>query len=125
MEKSYLVKLAKTAKEEVEGKCPWVSELSPEQMLNEMEEELKELREALKNGRKEEIKEETGDVIRDALLLLYVVSKAYALKPSEVVKRVWKKIKWRKPWLFSGKKISKEEAVKIWFARKRQEKRKS
>ncbi len=117
-----LDELISLCKKEVGGKCPWASELEIEEMMKGIKEEIGELEMAIKGDRLEEIEEELGDVIRDAFLLFFVVCKNKKLDEKKVINKILEKIYWRKPWLKEGKKISKEEAVRIWFERKKEEK---
>jgi NTP pyrophosphatase (non-canonical NTP hydrolase) len=118
-----LDELISLCKKEVGGKCPWVSELEIEEIMEGTREEIDELEVAIKRERLEEIEEELGDVIRDAFLLFFIVCKNKQLDEKEVINKVLQKVYWRKPWLKEEKKISKEEAVRIWFERKKAEKK--
>ena len=51
---------------------PWVAQLTIEKAAQELRSEVDELLEALKNNDLENFKEEMGDIINDAFLLLIV-----------------------------------------------------
>ncbi|AEX85263.1 nucleotide pyrophosphohydrolase [Marinitoga sp. 1135] len=104
-------------------KCPWISSINTEYMLNETESEINEIREAIKNEDIENLEEEIGDLIYDAFLVLKIAERDYNVSSEKIINGVVNKISNRKPWLFWDKPITKEEASKIWKERKEAEKR--
>ena len=103
-------------------KCPWIKDLSIEEAINELRNELKELEEELKNEKDIELAKEAGDVFRDALLILFLVSRKTKIEEERIIRYVFKKAMWRKPWIDRDENVNKEQAVKIWFDRKKEEK---
>jgi XTP/dITP diphosphohydrolase len=103
-------------------KCPWVESINLNTMLNEASSEINEIEEAIYKNDIDNLEEELGDLIYDSFLLLKIAERDYNISTNEVIKRVVSKISNRKPWLFWNKKISKEEASKIWRERKKAEK---
>ncbi|MEM4367265.1 MAG: MazG nucleotide pyrophosphohydrolase domain-containing protein [Candidatus Anstonellales archaeon] len=103
--------------------CPWVAERSVEDYIKELESEIKELREEVEKGSNEGIEEEVGDVFWDALMLLYIAHKNRKANKKKALRIVAEKIKRRKPWLIEGRKVGKQEAMDIWNAAKKMEKK--
>lgn len=103
--------------------CPWITSLSKENALKEIKNEINEFEIALEKKDIENINEEASDIFRDALLLLFITAKETKTERHEAIERAIKKLKFRKPWILEGKKITKEEAIKIWHERKKIEKR--
>ena len=100
--------------------CPYVSKLTSKDMVRELKGEVEEVEKALEDG--EGLEEEVGDTFRDALLLLLILSKEKGIEAEEIIGKTLRKIRWRKPWLFEGRKVSLEEAKRIWRERKAKEK---
>ncbi len=63
--------------------------------------EINELEKELKKGNKKEIIKETGDVLRDAILLFYIISKNENIKEKKILENIIKKVKFRKTLDFS------------------------
>ncbi|WP_129409732.1 MazG nucleotide pyrophosphohydrolase domain-containing protein [Marinitoga lauensis] len=104
-------------------KCPWVKSINLNIMINEASSEIKEIEEALNKNDLDNLEEEIGDLIYDAFLILKIAERDYNISSHKAIKRVVSKISNRKPWLFWNKKISREEASKIWQERKKAEKK--
>ncbi|WGS64375.1 MazG nucleotide pyrophosphohydrolase domain-containing protein [Marinitoga aeolica] len=104
-------------------KCPWVKSINLNIMINEASSEITEIEEALNKNDINNIEEEIGDLIYDALLILKIAERDYNISSHKAIKRVVSKISNRKPWLFWNKNISYEEASKIWHERKKAEKK--
>ncbi|MGB9635179.1 MAG: MazG nucleotide pyrophosphohydrolase domain-containing protein [Candidatus Micrarchaeia archaeon] len=102
--------------------CPWCGEKKPEEYVNELVGEVDEVKSAIEKKDYENLSEEIGDVIWDALVLAHICEKEGLFKGDDVLEKIIRKIERRKPWLIKGKKVSKEEAVRIWENAKRMEK---
>ncbi|MDP2749739.1 MAG: MazG nucleotide pyrophosphohydrolase domain-containing protein [Nanoarchaeota archaeon] len=102
--------------------CNWIKEQSPDSYLAELEDEVRELREAIKNKDTENIKEELGDVLWDVISLIKIIERDEKIAAKEIPKAVVDKFKRRKPYIFEGKSVSIEEASKIWQKAKEEEK---
>lgn len=103
-------------------KCPWASKQTLIAHIKELEDEIQEVKIAIKNNDKENLKEELGDVLMDVLFLL-VIAKENGINPKEVVKNVNDKIVRRKPWVFGDMKIeTPEDAKRVWNEIKQKEK---
>lgn len=102
--------------------CPWIATQNIESYANELFNESQELKIALENNDIQNIKEEIGDILWDALVLAKVAEREGLFSAQDVVMHLNAKIKRRKPFLLSGEKISIEEATKLWAHAKQQEK---
>ena len=92
---------------------PWIEEIDLEEALKEVEEEIEEIREAMKKGDDENLEEEIGDLVWTSFIVLLVAAKR-GYDPERIVGKLEEKMKKRKPYIFSGFKPSLEEAVRIW-----------
>ncbi len=101
--------------------CPWIRDFEIKEAIKEIKEEIEEVYEEVEKGDKENLAREAGDVFRDSLLLLFLVSKETGISKERILDYLLKKIRWRKPWVEKGEKISKEKAVEIWKERKGKE----
>jgi uncharacterized protein YabN with tetrapyrrole methylase and pyrophosphatase domain len=103
--------------------CPWVRELTLDSQKSELESEVKEVVEAIEKKDYENLKEELGDVLWDALLLAVLAERQGLFKVKEVLAGLNEKIRRRKPWLDEGKEVSLEEAKAHWSKAKEEEKK--
>jgi NTP pyrophosphatase (non-canonical NTP hydrolase) len=99
-------------------RCPWVNSQTSELYVGELLSEIEEFNEAYKKKDWESVQEELGDILWDVITLSYLMEKEGKLRASEVIGKTRKKIEWRKPWLLSGGKVTRGEAVRIWKERK-------
>jgi len=102
--------------------CPWTKEQTvlsfAEAMLNEAEE-------AVAAARKKDVKnlrEEIGDVIWDAIMTAYIAEENGFFTVDDVMKEVVEKMHRRKPFVFSGRQVTLEEAKRLFADAKRKEK---
>ncbi len=93
---------------------PWIDNVDLSEALKTVEEELQELKESLENDEMEGMVEEIGDLIWTAMLLILVAKRSMEIDPEDVVLRLKKKMKARKPYIFEGYKPSLGVARKIW-----------
>ncbi|MHA2249503.1 MAG: MazG nucleotide pyrophosphohydrolase domain-containing protein [Candidatus Kariarchaeaceae archaeon] len=92
--------------------CPWVRDLSFEEILREAKSEFDEVQQANNN---EELSSELGDLLRDVLLAIVVAHRDKGSDSLEkVLGKILGKIKNRKPWVEKEIKVTKEEAIRIW-----------
>jgi tetrapyrrole methylase family protein/MazG family protein len=105
------------------NECPWGSEQTLEKHVEELVDEIKEVKKALEKNDNVNLNEEIGDVFYDSLFLVMLAEKENGANRDEIIKKVKEKIQRRSPWLFGDVKVSsKEEALKIWNEIKRKEK---
>ncbi len=101
---------------------PWIEAISVEEALEEVEEEISEIRKALENGDDENLKEEIGDLLWTTSLVFLVAVKM-GHDPNEIVSMLEEKMKRRKPYIFKSWKPSLKEAVRMWMEAKEREHR--
>jgi len=101
---------------------PWVSKVTSEEYSKEIVDEANEVIEAIKNKDNKNLQEELGDLLWDLLTLINIAEEEGKIDSKEVIKEVIEKIKRRKPYVFEGKTVSREEARKIWNDVKKKEK---
>ncbi len=92
--------------------CPWISDLTFQEILSEIKSEIKEVEMA---GSKADVSLELGDLLRDVLLAIFIAQRdleTFSLE--KILDLTLKKVKLRKPWVLEKRKITKEEAVEIW-----------
>ena len=103
-------------------KDPWLKERNLEEHKKELLSEAKEVVMAIDKKDYTNLKEELGDLLYDVLIASFIAQRDGFFKKEEILQEIIDKIKRRKPFLFWNKQISKEEALRIWFKRKKQEK---
>lgn len=96
------------------NKCPWGAKQTVESALQELVSEIEEFKEELFLKDRVKASFEAGDVVYDALLLTWLFARDRNISPAFILKKVTEKISRRKPWLFSDRGISLEEAEKLW-----------
>lgn len=104
---------------------PFVKERCVVGYAEEMEDEVKELREAIKNNDCKNIKEELGDVLLDWLHTAVLAEEKHGLSIREVINDANEKLSRRKPYIEENRKVTMEEALKIWQDVKKWEKGKA
>lgn len=102
--------------------CPWASKLTVSSILLEAESEIRELREAVEKNDTANMAEECGDLLMDILTLAIIAEEKGMFTVSDVFLEAAAKMKRRKPWLVSGKKVTLDEAKRIWREEKAREK---
>ena len=104
--------------------CPWKKAQKIEEFVKEVSSELEELNEAIQNNDNENIKEEMGDLLWDAISLMFLVQRDKGINIEEAINDINKKIIRRKPHVFGDAKAeTAEDALKIWMEVKEREKR--
>lgn len=92
----------------------WSRKNTLEFRFAELKSEIDELGEAIKNKDLENIKEEIGDVIGDAFFLGVMAEEYGYFSMDDVIESYIKKFKRRKPWIFTGEKLTVDEEMKRW-----------
>ncbi|MEM3364667.1 MAG: MazG nucleotide pyrophosphohydrolase domain-containing protein [Candidatus Micrarchaeia archaeon] len=103
--------------------CPWCSRQLPGKYLPHLRSEVDELEEAFRKKDLNNIKEEIGDIIWDAVVLAHLCQKRGMFKIEDVFENVILKMSGRKPFLLDGKKVTLEEAERLWREGKAREKK--
>ena len=120
MEKEFeeFVKLARKTLAE----CPWANIQTVKSYAHQVESEAKEVIAAVNSNDKENLKEELGDLFWDTLMVMLIAEKEGWFKPSESLAALIEKMRRRKPFLFTGQKVTLEEAERMWSEAKAKEK---
>ena len=101
---------------------PWSNQNTMQERYNELVSEVHEIGLAMKNNDTENFKEELGDALWDLLFMIILAENEKMLTAKEVIDGAAAKLKRRKPWIFSGEKLTLEEEVKRWHEIKKLEK---
>jgi uncharacterized protein YabN with tetrapyrrole methylase and pyrophosphatase domain len=103
--------------------CPWDRKQTIASMLEYVDNEVSEVREAIENGDHENLKEELGDVLFQIVMISQIAKEKGYFELDEVVEGIYKKIRSRHTWVFGKDKArTPEEALKMWKKNKEQEK---
>lgn len=117
----YLVQLA--AKLRSETGCPWDRQQTIANILECMEEEVGEVREAVENGDHENLQEELGDVLFQIVMISQIAAEKGYFKLDDVVNGIAQKIISRHTWVFGDDKAeTPQEALALWKINKEKEK---
>ena len=105
--------------------CEWAASQTMLDLINEIRDELVELEDEILAQNKNDIPEELADVFSDILLLIHIAERDGEISSKEdIVKRAYAKKLRRKGWVLEGKKLSRQEASRIWHTAKKLEKEK-
>jgi len=103
--------------------CPWDREQTIVSMLEHLEEEAHEVREAIENGDHENLKEELGDLMFQIVMISEIAKEKKYFTMEDVICDIDKKIRKRHTWVFGKDKVrTPEEAVEMWRRNKKIEK---
>ena len=106
-------------------KCPWAKSRDIALQMPRLEGEVREFRQAVEKNDAENMKEELGDILWDALFIGIIAEEKGLFTLKEAIEEAHAKLKRRKPWVFGNEKVSSEEAaVKRWNEIKAEEKAK-
>jgi len=84
--------------------------------------EVEEIKEAIEKKDVKNLRDELGDALWDLTYTIFMAEKEGLFEGKDVIQGVINKIKRRKPWTVEGKKVSREEELKIWNEVKKREK---
>jgi tetrapyrrole methylase family protein/MazG family protein len=103
--------------------CPWDRRQRPKDIINYLEEELAELKEALRKKNISSIKEELGDLLLLVVFLAQIYREKNKFNIHMVIQGLIKKLKRRHTWVFGNEKItSARRAILQWYREKEKEK---
>ena len=118
-----LLKLAEILRSE-KG-CPWDREQTIASMLEFIESEVHEVRQAIENGDHENLREELGDVMFQLIMVAQIAKENDYFDMDDVIKDIDIKIRDRHTWVFGDDKVeTAEEAIALWRKNKAKEKQK-
>jgi len=120
-----LIDIAKKLRDKKHG-CPWDQKQTIKSMLPHLQSEIKEVAAAVKKQDWKNLEEELGDVLLNVAMISQIAAEEKKFTMAGVLRCVNRKVKERHTWVF-GKDRSKvktaEQALAIWTANKRKEKR--
>lgn len=102
--------------------CPWTIKQPLQTYVDGVIEEANEIKQAIEKKDYENLKEEIGDLLWDAIILAHLAQRDGHFDTKEVLQSAIKKMKHRKPYIFTGEKVTVEEAQQIWKDAKAEEK---
>jgi len=115
-----LLKLAEILRSE-KG-CPWDREQTIASMLEFIESEVHEVRQAIENGDHENLREELGDVMFQLIMVAQIAKENDYFDMDDVIKDIDIKIRDRHTWVFGDDKVeTAEEAIALWRKNKAKE----
>ena len=92
----------------------WVNETTLLDRFKELEEEVEEAKEEVRNEEWEKFEEEIGDVLWDCIGILTRAEKDGHLNIKNMLDKMHDKYLERKPFLLENRKVTKEEEHKLW-----------
>ena len=104
------------------AECPWANLQDVKSYVKQLTSEADEVKTAVANNDHENLKEELGDLFWDTLMVMLIAEKEGLFKPSESLAALIEKMRRRKPFLFTGQKVTLEEAESMWSEAKAKEK---
>ena len=104
-------------------KSSWSKKQTFNGAFEELIGEIKEVESALENDNMDNLREELGDVLWDLLSLFAIAEDKELFNSKEIVENIKEKIKRRKPWIFTGEKLTSDEEVRRWNETKKLEKK--
>ncbi len=99
-------------------KNTWLRERSVEEMLSQLEEEIGEVRKALKG--EGDVADEVGDLLRDVLNIIALLHMK-GIREKEVLEKMLDKDVRRKPWLYWEERLTPAQQVEAWEGSKARE----
>jgi len=119
---SHLLEVMKQLRDPLEG-CAWDLEQDHVSLIPYLEEESKELIEAIESKNSDNIKEELGDVLLQVIFHSQIADENKEFNFYDVVENLKKKLIRRHPYVFDKtKKHTKEEQTAMWEEIKKAEK---
>src|SRR3989344_198 len=103
--------------------CNWANRQTVKNYLNELESEVQELKVGIKNNDQENIIEEVADILFDSLVLAKLAEREYNVEINVLMEKSIQKMKRRKPYIFEKRRVTEEEAKKLWIEAKEKEKK--
>ncbi|MBI2144485.1 nucleotide pyrophosphohydrolase [Candidatus Woesearchaeota archaeon] len=104
------------------AECPWANTQTVKTYVQQLASESDEVVAAVNNGDYENLKEELGDLLWDTLMVALIAEKEGWFASKEPLKALVDKMRRRKPFLFTGQKVTLEEAERMWSEAKAKEK---
>lgn len=106
-------------------KCPWAKKQSVRTQVEEICNEAKEVVEAVEKGDKENLTEEIGDLLWDAIMVAKISERDHGIDLKAAAQNIIEKMERRKPWVYGDEVITDiEETIRRWNEIKAMEKQK-
>ncbi len=105
------------------AECPWANLQDVKSYVKQLTSEAEEVKAAVASNDRENLKEELGDLFWDTLMVMLIAEKEGLFRPSESLAALIEKMRRRKPFLFTGQKVTLEEAERMWAEAKAKEKK--
>jgi NTP pyrophosphatase (non-canonical NTP hydrolase) len=99
---------------------PWIDGIDLDVALKTVEEEIEEIRKAMKNEDRENLEEEIGDLLWTTFIVFLVALKK-GLNAEKIISKLEEKMRRRKPYIFENYKPTIDEAIRIWRKAKNEE----
>ena len=103
--------------------CPWDRKQTHESLIKCLQNESKELIDAINNKDDENMKEELGDVLLQVLMHSQIAAEEGKFTIDDVIQGLYDKLHRRHPHVFGehAKAATAEEALEVWRAMKKKE----
>lgn len=109
--------------EKIRKDCPGDRHRSSYNVIENLKEELDEVKEEIDNGDSEKIAEELGDLFWNVIFLIQTEKEKYGFDFQRVLEKVGNKMVFRHPHVFENRReLSVEEVGEIWNKKKKEEK---
>jgi len=103
--------------------CNWANRQTVKSYLLELESEVQELKAGINNNDHENIIEEVADILFDSLVLAKLAEREYNIKIDTLLEKGIQKMRRRKPYIFEKRRVTEEEAKRLWIEAKEKEKK--
>lgn len=94
------------------GGCPWDRKQTHLSLIKHLREESREVEQALRKGRPEEIEDELGDLLLQVLLHSQIAKENGRFDIQDVARAQYRKLKRRHPHVFGKRKLASASAVR-------------
>lgn len=103
--------------------CPWDRKQTIKSMVEHLEEEAGEVKEAIEKEDHLNLQEELGDLLFQIVMITQIAKEMGEFSMPDVIKTIDHKIRSRHTWVFGDDKVeTAEEALELWKKNKQKEK---
>ena len=107
--------------EKVINNCPWTKLQDVESYGHTVLDEAREVTEALENRDYGSLKDELGDLLWNAVMVMKFAERRDLFCVEDVIASILEKMKRRKPFIYEDREVTIEEAKRIWREAKAEE----
>ena len=104
------------------GNSAYSRERSLKGRFKDLKEEVEEIGQAIEKDDFNNLKEELGDALWELISLIIIAEEKGEFTAKEIIQEAIKKIRRRKPWIFTRKILTQEEELEFWIKIKKKEK---